>query len=103
VQIEQKHSCNTPPCSAAISCDATVAQAHSALFPTQLALARWTYGGDTPHVHSYTRHMPRAAWYAQAQRQFQSWLDAGGFHQPEAECTDSATRDGWARRIDASK
>jgi hypothetical protein len=46
-----------------------------AAFPTHLALARWTRGGDIPHVYSSTRSMPtRAAWYAQAQRQFQAWL-----------------------------
>ena len=52
-----------------------------AAFPTRLALARWTRGGDIPHVYSSTRNMPmRAAWYAQAQRQFQAWLEKGGFH-----------------------
>lgn len=52
-----------------------------AAFPTRLALARWTRGGDIPHVVSSTRKLPmRAAWYAQAQRQFQAWLENGGFH-----------------------
>ena len=52
-----------------------------AIFPTQLALARWTRGGDVPHVFSATRHAPlRSAWFAQAQRDFQSWLEDGGFH-----------------------
>jgi hypothetical protein len=51
------------------------------LFPTQMALARWTRGGDIPHVFSATRHAPlRSAWYAQAQRDFQSWLEDGGFY-----------------------
>jgi hypothetical protein len=32
-------------------------------------------------VFSSTRNVPmRAAWYAQAQRHFQSWLEDGGFH-----------------------
>jgi hypothetical protein len=54
---------------------------HVAMFPTSLALARWTRGGDIPHVFSSTRNVPmRAAWYAQAQRQFQAWLEDGGFH-----------------------
>lgn len=52
-----------------------------AMFPTQMALARWTRGGDIPHVFSATRHAPlRTAWFAQAQRDFQSWLEDGGFH-----------------------
>ncbi len=52
-----------------------------AAFPTRLALARWTQGGDIPHVYASTRNMPtRAAWYAQAQHQFQAWLEKGGFH-----------------------
>jgi len=52
-----------------------------AVFPTRLALARWMRGGDIPHVTSSTRNVPaRAAWYAQAQSQFQAWLANGGFH-----------------------
>jgi hypothetical protein len=52
-----------------------------ALFPTRLALARWTRGGDIPHVFGAIRSAPlRAAWYAQAQSNFQSWLEGGGFH-----------------------
>lgn len=57
------------------------ADEYLAVFPAQLALARWTRGGDIPHVFSSTRHAPlRAAWYAQAQRDFQDWLEDGGFH-----------------------
>jgi hypothetical protein len=52
-----------------------------AALSTRLALERWTKGGDIPHVYSYTRHVPtRAAWYAQAENQFQAWLEKGGFH-----------------------
>jgi len=52
-----------------------------AAFPTRLALARWTRGGDIPHVYSPPRNVPvRAAWYAQAQSDFQAWLEKGGFH-----------------------
>jgi hypothetical protein len=54
---------------------------HVAAFPTSLALARWTRGGDIPHVFGSTRNVPmRAAWYARAQNQFQAWLENGGFH-----------------------
>jgi hypothetical protein len=50
-------------------------------FPARLALARWTRGGDIPHVYISTRHVStRAAWYAEAERNFQAWLEDGGFH-----------------------
>ena len=54
---------------------------YAAVFPTRLALARWMRGGDVPHVFASMRGAPlRAAWYAQAERHFQSWLEDGGFH-----------------------
>lgn len=71
IQQEQDRLCRTPA-------------EYVAAFPTHLALARWTRGGDVPHVLSSTQHAPmRAAWYAEAQRQFQAWLEDGGFHRPE--------------------
>ena len=84
---------NSIPSPSATSSDATAANAHAALFPAQLALARWMHGGDVPHVFACSRSIGRAAWYAEAQAQFQSWLDAGGFHQAEADGTDSAIPD----------
>jgi hypothetical protein len=58
----------------------TIAREQSSLFPTKLALARWTSGAELPHSH--TANPPvRAAWLAQAQRDFQAWLDNGGFVQ----------------------
>jgi hypothetical protein len=99
VQIEENQGRNSPRSSAATSAGASVAQAYSALFPTRLALARWMYGGDTPHVHSCTHHMARASWYDQAQQQFQAWIDAGGFHEPEPDHTDSAIRDASAGKL----
>jgi hypothetical protein len=67
-----------------------VAQEYAAIFPTRLALARWTRGGDIPHVHCFEHQLPmRAAWYEQAQRRFQAWLETGGFHQPEPGSLDS--------------
>jgi hypothetical protein len=59
----------------------------SALFPTRLAIARWTSGADplrSPHAH-----LPaRAAWLANAQCSFQAWLDAGGFLQHDQAAND---------------
>lgn len=64
-----------------------IAREHSALFPTRLALARWTSSNEPHHLHD---HLPlRAAWLARAQRDFQSWLDRGGFTQHDKEHTDT--------------
>jgi len=90
VQIEKYQACSNSLATAATTCGATVSQAHSSLFPTRLALARWMYGGEVPHVYACTRHIGRAAWYDQAQQDFQAWIDAGGFHRPELVHTDSA-------------
>lgn len=59
-----------------------IASTHAALFPTRLALSRWQHGGHIPHLH-YGAPALRAAWYAAAQRDFQAWLDRGGFSQHE--------------------
>jgi len=84
VQIEKKQNHSTPSSLAAKSSGTKVAEEYAATFPTRLALARWTRGGDIPHVHCFEHQLPmRAAWYAQAQRQFQAWLEAGGFHRGE--------------------
>jgi hypothetical protein len=94
VQVEKYQACSTSLLPAATSCGATVAHLHASLFPTRLAMARWMIGGATPHVHSCTRHIARAAWYDQAQDRFQAWLEAGGFHTPEPDNTGSAIQDG---------
>jgi hypothetical protein len=81
VQIQQKK--NRQLLSAGIASDHShrPAEEYVAVFPTRLALARWMRGGDIPHVFTSTRNVPvRAAWFDQAQRHFQSWLEDGGFH-----------------------
>jgi hypothetical protein len=94
VQIEKKQNHSTPSSSAAKSSGTKVAQEYAAVFPTRLALARWTRGGDIPHVHCFEHQLPmRAAWYEQAQRRFQAWLETGGFHQPEPGSLDSVIAD----------
>ena len=59
-----------------------IARFHAAMFPTRLALSRWQHGGHIPHLH-YGAPALRAAWYATARRDFQAWLDRGGFSQYE--------------------
>lgn len=94
MQIEKKQNRSTPFSSAATSSGTKVAQENAAIFPTRLALARWTRGGDIPHVHCFEHQLPmRAAWYEQAQRRFQAWLETGGFHQPEPGSLDSVIAD----------
>lgn len=77
-----------------------LAREQSALFPTQLALARWTNGADLPHLH-IAPPPPRAAWLAQAQRDFQSWLDGGGFVQHDAPANDPKPDDGLRAKAGA--
>jgi len=62
-----------------------VASSHAALLPTRLALARWRHGGDLPHLHEGSPPL-RAAWYARAVREYQAWLDRGGFAQHDDFC-----------------
>jgi len=57
-----------------------IARSHAALFPTRLALARWQHGGHLPHLETGAPAL-RAAWFANAQRDLQAWLDRGGFCQ----------------------
>ena len=84
MQIEQHQNRFAPLPAALLEPQGCPAAEYVAVFPTRLALARWMRGGDIPHVVSSTRNVPtRAAWYAQAQSQFQAWLEDGGFHRPE--------------------
>jgi len=88
-----------------------MARFHAALFPTRLALSRWQHGGHIPHLHhggaSDTTCALRAAWYAAAQRDFQAWLDRGGFSQyedvsralPAARTAGQPVRDGDTQQI----
>jgi hypothetical protein len=81
VQIEQQQNRSPVPPAAALARQGSSAAEFAAVFPTRLALERWMRGGDIPHVVSSTHNVPmRAAWYAQAQSQFQAWLEDGGFH-----------------------
>ena len=67
----------------------SLARSQCAQFPTRLALARWTCGGNVPHLNSNANPPLRAAWFARAQRDFQSWLEQGGFVQHEEAVLDN--------------
>lgn len=85
---------------------AEIARFHAALFPTRLALSRWQHGGHIPHLHHGAPAL-RAAWYAAARRDFQAWLDRGGFSQHEEapaapsllQLASSEPREGGTRQI----
>lgn len=56
-----------------------LAQAHAALFPTRMALARWC-SGSQPLLYNDQPRL-RSAWFARIGRDHQAWLDRGGFAQ----------------------
>jgi hypothetical protein len=68
------------------------ARLQATLFPTRLALSRWQHGGHIPHLHHGAPTL-RAAWYGNARRDFQAWLDSGGFSQYREEAALETTRD----------
>ena len=85
------HATLLPAASASVkAARLSLVRSQSTLFPTRLALARWTSGGNVPHLHSNVNAPLRAAWFARAQRDFQAWLDAGGFVQHEDEALEVA-------------
>lgn len=68
----------------------SLARSESTLFPTRLALARWTAGGDVPHLYGKANAPLRAAWFTRAQHDFQAWLDNGGFVQHDDDAPQTA-------------
>jgi hypothetical protein len=72
----------------------TIAREQAALFQTRLALARMS-SGCSCHLHDVcSAHAPlRTAWLAEAQRNFQAWLDSGGFTQHDG-LLDASADDG---------
>lgn len=66
----------------------SLARSEATLFQTRLALARWTVGGDLPHLYGNSNAPRRAAWLNQTQRDFQAWLDGGGFVQHDDDALD---------------
>lgn len=58
-----------------------LAQAHAALFPARMALARWCSGALPPLQDA--QFGLRSAWFARIGHGHQAWLDHGGFAQHE--------------------
>lgn len=60
---------------------ARIALEQSALHSARLAIARWSNGSAFPQkqLNAALRPSVQAAWYAQTQKNFQQWLESGGF------------------------
>jgi len=85
VQIQQEQNRSSFPAGPANEPAYRPAAEYASVFLTRLALARWMQGGDVPHIFASSRKLSaRAAWCTQAQQDFQSWLEAGGFHAADA-------------------
>jgi hypothetical protein len=69
---------------------ALIALEQSALYVARLAIARWINGSSDPSAPAPSPDPaePRAAWYAQAQQNFQEWLGRGGFAQYDIACAE---------------
>jgi hypothetical protein len=65
--------------------DARSELAQAALQAAQLVIARWTQASRFPHLHTVASlgASVQARWYARAQKDFQAWLDRGGFAQSD--------------------
>jgi hypothetical protein len=84
---------------------ATIAKEQSALFPTRLALARLISGAGLSYLHDEAgAHAPlRAAWLAEAQRNYQAWLENGGFTQYDEVPSQPAAAEPPAPSTDAQQ
>ena len=81
------------PCQSGLDLPATsesAADAHAqlaieqaALHTTRLAIARWRSGNAflQRQVDAALRPSVQATWYAETQKNFQRWLESGGFSQ----------------------
>jgi hypothetical protein len=59
----------------------------SALYAARLAIARWiNSSADVMPIPDAA--LPKAAWYAQTQQNFQEWLGRGGFAQYDGACSE---------------
>jgi hypothetical protein len=69
-----------------------IALEQSALYAARLAIARWinTSSEAMASIDAPQPALARAAWYAQAQRNFQEWLGRGGFAQYDIACAEHA-------------
>ncbi len=60
------------------------AQEHAAMHSAQLGIARWSSGNSYIQMELASTLMPtsQVKWHAQAQQDFQAWLQQGGFAGP---------------------
>jgi hypothetical protein len=77
-----------------------MAREHAALFPTKLALARWTSGASPSVPDNGDCLSLQTAWLHQAQGHFQAWLEQGGFTQHDNADHVPPVADGQAQSAD---
>ena len=72
-----------PSIASASDAHSRLAIEQAALHSTRLAIARWRSGNAFPQrqVDAALRPSVQAAWYAETQKNFQRWLECGGFSQ----------------------
>jgi hypothetical protein len=74
---------------------ARIALEHSAMVSAKLAIARWSNGslGEHAPLSALDEVASRGRWLTQAQRQFQDWLEHGGFAQHEIDFHNTQSND----------
>jgi hypothetical protein len=70
-----------PTPSASLSKRTNLAREHAAGHMAQRSIARWTSGNSMTEMEIAALLMPASQvnWHAQAQRDFEAWLELGGF------------------------
>ena len=66
---------------------ALIALEQSALYAARLAIVRWI-NNSSDVLPIPDAALPKAAWYAQSQQNFQEWLGLGGFAQYDVACSE---------------
>jgi hypothetical protein len=67
-----------------------IALEQSALYAARLAISRWiNNSSDVMPIPDAA--LPKAAWYAETQQNFQEWLGRGGFAQYDVACGEQFT------------
>jgi hypothetical protein len=95
-----------PTPSASLSKRTNLAREHAAAHMAQRGIARWTSGNSMTEMEIAAVLMPASQvnWHAQMQRDFQAWLQQGGFAGEDRRQVglDMATRNAEATALPAA-
>ncbi|QNA90118.1 hypothetical protein G4G28_19365 [Massilia sp. Dwa41.01b] len=83
-----------PPAAASVrAARLSLARSHTAIFPTNLALARWTAGCCLPHLAGSARPTAARGLVCPRPARIPAWLESGGFvqHDEPASSDDAVT------------